>query len=596
MLSLLGASSLIFSSVAQAEISNESFEDNPAFLQWQIIGDVSRQDIFQGISSPDGNFQALLTTATTNLLDDQPSPAGTFNFSGNNPANENFASDLENFLGLTQNSLDIPINGPFGATQGSGVRQTFSAKAGDRIQFAWNFLTNDNSSPFFGGARDYGFVSLNPVAPQLGNISTVLADSISPSLNSSTTNFSQETGYSTFTSAPLSEGEYVLALGVVDGAGTDKTSALLVDNFDVLSEETFPISIIPPSELFLDDMEISTGIFGLDQITAVLESGEFVDILPPADINAVIGDVDSNFLFDAPISTSVLRIQGGFDAINPDKPRAEFDLIVGPFDFSTEGTPAFTYYLPAMTSNKTYQVTSVGEDLELADNENYFLNDSPLGIVSSVPSGVEGEDFIKLSNGISEWFVTLSPDTLQGKTIGPETFRVDGVDWDVPHGTNPSSSSGNPDDDSGDGDPDDDSGDGDPGDGSGDGDPGDGSGDGDPGDGSGDGDPGDGSGDGDPGDGSGDGDPDDDSGDGDPDDDSGDGEPDDGSGDGEPDDDSGDGEPDGGSGDGEPDDDSGDGEPDGENIVTVNEPSSLLGLLSLMVFGLILRNKKQGNL
>jgi hypothetical protein len=234
-LSLLGLVNLALAESSSAQSRNRSFEDDPAFVEWMIIGDVSRQEVFEGILPPDGNFQALLTTATTNLQDDLPASAGTFNFSGDNPANENFASELEDFLGLVPNSLDAPVNSPFGATEGSGIQQTFTAQAGDIVQFNWNFLTNDAAAPFFGGSRDYAFVSLYPVSDGVGDNSDVLANSVSPSLISSATSFARETGYNTYTSDPLSAGDWVLGLGVVDGAGTDKTSALLLDSFTIVS-------------------------------------------------------------------------------------------------------------------------------------------------------------------------------------------------------------------------------------------------------------------------------------------------------------------------------------------------------------------------
>jgi probable HAF family extracellular repeat protein len=61
--------------------------------------------------------------------------------------------------------------------------------------------------------------------------------------------------------------------------------------------------------------------------------------------------------------------------------------------------------------------------------------DSPTSINREQPSGTPGEDFIELSNGSSDWFVTIPANSLAGSTMGEDPFAPGGRLWDVPHGT-----------------------------------------------------------------------------------------------------------------------------------------------------------------
>ena len=235
----LGLGSFIITNPAHASTLNGSFEDNPALTSWMISGDVSRQGTFQGVDSTDGVFQALLTTASTTRLDDFPSAAGTFNFSGDNPTNALSSVDpsnpgspafaLQDFLGLGPTAFNIPSGLGFDlvAHEGSAIQQTLTVNDGDTIRFDWNFLTNDGNN-FLGGSRDYAFVSLYEQGSTPGPIvilaaSTGLSGTLGP-------NFNQQTGYRSFNSGQLTAGEWVLGIGVVDLAGSDNTSALLVDS------------------------------------------------------------------------------------------------------------------------------------------------------------------------------------------------------------------------------------------------------------------------------------------------------------------------------------------------------------------------------
>lgn len=235
-LGAIGSSS--FATISHAAILNGDFSNG--FQNWEILGDVSVQTDFAGGSS--GNPQALLTTASSILLDDG-SPAGSFNFSGENPASAQFPGySFQTFLGLGATSIN---SGFLPATEGSAIQQIFDANEGDVLSFRFNFLTNDGA--FFGNPRDFAFVTLQDTSSRERPIFSIASST--GSLSTSSTGFAQETGWLTYTSSPLTAGTYRLGIGVVDIFGTDKTSALLIDNIALSDETTTPIP--EPTSLLL---------------------------------------------------------------------------------------------------------------------------------------------------------------------------------------------------------------------------------------------------------------------------------------------------------------------------------------------------------
>lgn len=204
----------------------------------------------------------------------------------------------------------------------------------------------------------------------------------------------------------------------------------------------YQIKLVPPPTLNLDGMPINEGTFNLTNVTGWSASQpDGFDITPPPPtltFEMEIGDTEPVTLFEVSDETEVLQLIGFFDAIDPDKPAANFDIIVGPITFATKGVPAYTYYLPAMTDMTTFQVTDVGSDLKLDDNTNYFLNSAPTAVLPDAPDGTPGEDFLLLDNGQEDWFVALgTPSNLVGRTTGEDAFVFNSTPWDVPHGTNP---------------------------------------------------------------------------------------------------------------------------------------------------------------
>ncbi|NEP06325.1 MAG: hypothetical protein F6K25_26035 [Okeania sp. SIO2G4] len=234
-------------SPAQALI-NRSFENG--LNGWDTAGDVSIQRTFQGFAPTDGSSQALLTTATTFRFDDILGNLDAYNFSGNSAVDAR--SDpalLQSFLGLSNDALNFTgaFNFPHDSKEGSAIKQSISSTTDFEISFDWSFLTNDGAPLFPGDPRDTAFVTLyNVTSPEESRGIEVLAQSL-PITNGfmgfpapgtlDGTNFFQSSGVSRFNSGTLAAGDYILGIGVYDVDGTDKTSALLVDNVTVESSD-----------------------------------------------------------------------------------------------------------------------------------------------------------------------------------------------------------------------------------------------------------------------------------------------------------------------------------------------------------------------
>lgn len=223
---------LILSPSAHAALLNAGFEDG--FDNWDIIGDVSIDMGSLGIEPPFADAQALLTTASLGE-DDFPEPAGTFNFSGNSAVTTGSTPELETFLGLSPGALDTS---PFlQAFEGSAIVQSFTVEEDEEdITVAWNFLTNDSNSTFPftpDSPKDYAFMVLD------GEV-TILADTSSSLMSSSTTDFNQETGSQSLILPTLNPGVHTLAFGIIDIQDNAATSALLIDVEETVSPPPGP--------------------------------------------------------------------------------------------------------------------------------------------------------------------------------------------------------------------------------------------------------------------------------------------------------------------------------------------------------------------
>lgn len=266
-------------SAVSVTFSNGSFESN--YSGWTTTGDATIQQAFQGIV-PSGSNQALITTACP-ISTAFPPPSGECYDSGNtslprnddSPATSSFNESgldqisasvetpaLQNFLGLSPNRLSIPreggsINGTRTPKEGSAIRQILNVTEGGRLQltFNWNYLTNDGAFAELGN-QDFAFLSLQ----RAGEIDffEVLADSsgTAPALTETSTEYGAKVTNQTYSNFfDVTPGQYVLGFGVVDVDGTDRSSALLVDDVEVPFE--FPPSL---------GLGVMIAIFGADRL------------------------------------------------------------------------------------------------------------------------------------------------------------------------------------------------------------------------------------------------------------------------------------------------------------------------------------------
>jgi hypothetical protein len=231
----------LYPALVHATFTNGSFETG-SFSGWSIIGDTLVVDASFGTAPASGIYQALVTNAPSppGFGDQHPQP-----YSGN-PSVDAFAlppplvTPLDTFLGLPSTSVLnffhslLPSGStPFPTWEGSGIRQSFTANAGDVLTFRWNYLTNECMCPL----ADFAFIVLNGAL-------TFLADATSTSAGSGT-DFRFESGYRLFATTLTTSGPQYVAVAVVDTVNDPAVnSAVLVDDFSIQK-------VPEPASLFL---------------------------------------------------------------------------------------------------------------------------------------------------------------------------------------------------------------------------------------------------------------------------------------------------------------------------------------------------------
>lgn len=240
-----GAAACLMCQVVQAQIQNPGFEDPIAFNHWSTVGDHQIQTALMGDTPTQGLNQALLATETDGSVNALVTPGTGVS-----------ESTLESALDLTTGSLST-LSGST-VLLGSGIDQSVSLVAGDKVSFDWDFLTNQtyndgtsDSIPPSPNANDFSF--FDTVGP--GGVRTVvtLANTFygyvsDPSASGGFTTglqltatdnpFISETTYQKYTWTVSVTGTYLIGAGVAhvtaNGAPDDGiNSALLLDNFQV---------------------------------------------------------------------------------------------------------------------------------------------------------------------------------------------------------------------------------------------------------------------------------------------------------------------------------------------------------------------------
>ena len=181
---------------------NSSFETGD-FTGWSKTGKADIETADFGTKPADGTHYAALSTMFDTVA----------------------GSDLESFLGLAPESLNALGNGK--VEEGSAIKKTFTAKAGDVLTFDWNFMTNELESTLVGSNNDFAFFTLNPLLSKLADPSSSFVTSLTPFLN--------ETGFKTFSTKIFTPGTYTLGFGVVNVGDPMFDSALAVDNVKLAS-------------------------------------------------------------------------------------------------------------------------------------------------------------------------------------------------------------------------------------------------------------------------------------------------------------------------------------------------------------------------
>jgi hypothetical protein len=127
---LLALALLLAPALAHTTLTNGGFETGD-FTGWSTIGDAIVVDASIGVTPAGGSYQALISNAPP--VFDRRFGSGSFNFSGNPSVATTIGGPLETFLELPLFSLTVfgGSIGSFGMTEGSAIKQSFTANAGD---------------------------------------------------------------------------------------------------------------------------------------------------------------------------------------------------------------------------------------------------------------------------------------------------------------------------------------------------------------------------------------------------------------------------------------------------------------------------------
>ncbi|WP_019504821.1 hypothetical protein [Pleurocapsa sp. PCC 7319] len=235
-------------------IDNGSFETGD-FINWRTIGDTSVETEDLGIFPSDGTYQALLTNG--------------YSDSGGSVVD----SDLEEYFDLAPGSLDGLVEGD--ATEGSGIKQTFIAEAGDVISFDWNFLTNESTPDLT--FNDTAFLTVNGITLELADTGSDFVDA--PGVEG----FAEQTETQNLTFSVAEAGEYTIGFGVVDVKDNIVDSRLIIDNI-----QQIPLALFDSPQ----GLGVESDGSGVNLVLG-LNGFESVDSSPISDSETSLEPVDS---------------------------------------------------------------------------------------------------------------------------------------------------------------------------------------------------------------------------------------------------------------------------------------------------------------
>ncbi len=210
ILLFLSIISLVVIPLHQAEaLVNGGFESG--FTGWTTAGDVTIDTSLFGSGPTAGLQEARLKT---------------------NGPTEQTLSQLQSFFSLPAGTLNGLGNG--NVDEGSAIKQTFAANAGDVLSFDWNFLTRQTTPDVL---NDFAYVVLNGQAITLANTHSTFFPTA--------TTYFHETHFQTYTYNIPTTGNFTLGFSVVDvgipGNHGRIISALELDNIQLVT----PSSPVP---------------------------------------------------------------------------------------------------------------------------------------------------------------------------------------------------------------------------------------------------------------------------------------------------------------------------------------------------------------
>ncbi len=230
--------------LASAMITNGSFETGD-LSGWSRRGDVSVVDGSFGTTPSDGGFQILLSTVNTGVNSGLEPDVSYSGFDARTLNN-----GFERWMRLPTGVINgILRAGDQPGTEGSAIRQNFTANAGEVLQFDWNFVTDETTiNPSY---DDFAVVT---VREDLGgntyqDVSTSVLVNQAAALyqgGGSGTPLADETGYSTFQLTLPTTANYVLSVAIFDAQDQLVPSVLLVDNTRLVAPEpdTFVLLVL----------------------------------------------------------------------------------------------------------------------------------------------------------------------------------------------------------------------------------------------------------------------------------------------------------------------------------------------------------------
>jgi hypothetical protein len=188
-------------------IVNGNFENPVPLAGWTADGNATTAGV-EYLTPPVGTSQAVLATGQAGF--------------GGTPTT---AANVESFLSLTPGTLSKQGNGA--ATDGSAIKQTFTANGFEILSFKADFLTNETNN------QDFSFVTLSNANGRTQFFKIRPPVHASSALDAGNTNENSESGYQTYYLLIPHSGSWTVGFGVVNTVTSSVLTSLAVDGVSV---------------------------------------------------------------------------------------------------------------------------------------------------------------------------------------------------------------------------------------------------------------------------------------------------------------------------------------------------------------------------